>query len=184
MKRQRFSLVELLVVIVIIVLLASIAVPAYFMVKRKSKNYQARVDLQQVKVAITNYDSDYSMRPFSTDHSTDICVTTDESINDLWTLLGSSSAGKPYLQLASDGSFADPWGNSYCVSIDLDYDNAVDGTKVGGIGSTGDSYGDQTVNNTSCVVWSKGADELPSSAISDDADENEDNINSWETDGP
>ncbi len=64
MKRQFFTLVELLLVIVIIAILAGIAVPVVGGMNKKGKETKARAEINAIVTAIKQYEADYGTLPF------------------------------------------------------------------------------------------------------------------------
>ena len=92
-----------------------------------------------------------------------------------------------------DGTFRDPWGNPYIVTIDCDYDNkCLDGFyRVGtvssenGVKGFGGLYQSKVNNpysfeaNLPVMVWSFGPDGKINSKKSANLVENKDNILSW-----
>lgn len=58
MKKRYFTLVELLTVIAIIAVLAGIAIPAVGIAKQKAKQTQARVDINSIEMALSEYEKD------------------------------------------------------------------------------------------------------------------------------
>ena len=64
MKRQFFTLVELLVVIVIIAILAGIAFPVIGGMNRKGKETRARAEINAIVTAIKQYEADYGTLPY------------------------------------------------------------------------------------------------------------------------
>jgi prepilin-type N-terminal cleavage/methylation domain-containing protein len=64
MKTKRgFTLVELLVVIAIIAILAGLLLPTLAMVKKKAQIKMAKLDMKNIELAVTQYESDYSRLP-------------------------------------------------------------------------------------------------------------------------
>lgn len=64
MKRQFFTLVELLLVIVIIAILAGIAVPVVGGMNKKGRETKARAEINAIVTAIKQYEADYGTLPF------------------------------------------------------------------------------------------------------------------------
>lgn len=60
-----FTLVELLTVIAVIAILAGIAVPVIVGMSNKGKETTARADMNSIKLALTQFKSDYSVWPVS-----------------------------------------------------------------------------------------------------------------------
>ena len=63
MKRYSFTLVELLTVIAVIAILAGIAIPVVIGMQSKGKETAARADMNAIKIALTQFKTDYSIFP-------------------------------------------------------------------------------------------------------------------------
>lgn len=77
MKRQFFTLVELLLVIAIIAILAGIAIPVVGGMNKKGKETKARSEINAIITAIKQYEADYGTLPFipSSNSENDIFIT-------------------------------------------------------------------------------------------------------------
>ncbi|NQZ71091.1 MAG: type II secretion system protein [Lentisphaeria bacterium] len=179
MKKQNFTLVEILVVMVIITILTAFAMGAYATVKKKAYRAQTISAMKSLETAIRSYESTYNQLPF-----TIVTADVDVQVNDtndvagdgyqlLITTLAGTDAAKnprkiPFLTLDADGSFTDAWGEALFVSFDLSYDGAVDEDKIFGYG----------LLSRTIAIWSKGPD------MGHDVDDanvlNDYNVNSWE----
>lgn len=147
-----FSLIELLVVIGIIALLASLIFPAISMVKENARKTQAKAMATNLVMAIKQYETTYGLLPVK---STDVTNPTHEVLKDdatydlLIELLSrvngpgswdgtNGSASDPgnvrktrFLEVPSTydvhHAYVDPWGNRFRVGIDANYDKKVTG---------------------------------------------------------
>lgn len=155
MKRQFFTLVELLLVIAIIAILAGIAIPVVGGMNKKGRETKARAEINAIVTAIKQYEADYGTLPFIPDDkpADDIFITSkdntdkyDEVMEILMNLrpdgadfssakkrLGNPK-NKRYLdppskkvKVGSDEGyyFLDPWGRRYNIALDTGYDGKV-----------------------------------------------------------
>ncbi|MDP9099040.1 MAG: type II secretion system GspH family protein [Verrucomicrobiota bacterium] len=147
MKRRAlraFTLIELLVVIVIITILAGLAFPVFQSVQNQAKKTQAKNDIIQLVTAVNAFYTEYGKYPIATD-DTAIANTADL----LYTLravpagANAADATNPrkiaFLNVpdakdpasprsgikSSDGQWYDPWGSTYKLAIDGNYDNQL-----------------------------------------------------------
>lgn len=125
-----FTLIEILVVMVIIGLLASLIAPKLFNKLGKSKQKAAKAQIEMIGTALDAFRLDVGRYP-----------TTEEGLEVLWKNPGNIEGWDgPYLPKAVK---ADPWGNSYVYKSpgghgDYDlYSLGADG-KVGGKGENKD----------------------------------------------
>lgn len=63
MSRRCFTLVELLTVVAVIAILAGITIPVVVGMSSKGKEVTARADMNAIKLALTQFKSDYSVWP-------------------------------------------------------------------------------------------------------------------------
>ncbi|RKY37544.1 MAG: hypothetical protein DRP78_00800 [Candidatus Omnitrophota bacterium] len=82
-KNKGFSLIEMIMVVIIVGLLASIAVPNYRKMLERSKYAQAKNNLQSMRNALTDY---YTENDVFTDNITDLetQINADFSDNNDW----------------------------------------------------------------------------------------------------
>jgi general secretion pathway protein G len=73
MRRQAFTLVELLVVVIIIAILAAIAIPKFTNASLRSKESSLKGELKLLRDAVANYDADTTGYPAQI---TDLMATT------------------------------------------------------------------------------------------------------------
>jgi len=97
---KNFTLIEMVVVIVIIALLASIVTPMYFRHVRKAKISTAKAQIQMLEQAIFDYRLDISKLPEGGGNLQELLKNV--SGNEKW--------DGPYLKAAIP---KDPWGNDY-----------------------------------------------------------------------
>lgn len=102
MNRRYFTLTELMVVIVILVLLASIATPMVFRHIRNARIASAKAQIQSFESAIRDYHTDTNTYP----EKLEDLLERPEDMDD------ESKWDGPYLE-AKKGIPKDPWGNDY-----------------------------------------------------------------------
>ena len=130
LQKRRFTLIEVVIVIVILVTLASIATPMYLNYISNANIGAAKSQVKLLSDALTGYKTDNKDFP-SEESGLQALV---ENIDDLETWRG------PYLQ----GSLPkDPWGNAYvytCPGEHGDYDLVSYGAdgQPGGTGENAD----------------------------------------------
>ena len=99
-RRQRFTLIEVVVAIVIVVTLASVAAPLYLNYIKKANVGAAKTQIKLLEQALTDYKLDTGKFP-ETDDGLQVLV---ENTNDVEKWDG------PYIKPAVP---KDPWGNDY-----------------------------------------------------------------------
>lgn len=91
MKHRFFTLVELLTVIAVIAILAGIAIPVVVGMQSKGRETAARADMNAIKLALTQFKTDYSIFPIAPPASGDKLLkaafksgdsTADDTLND------------------------------------------------------------------------------------------------------
>lgn len=186
-SRRAFSLLELLVVITIIAILATLMFPAAGMIKHKADQAHAKNTALNLKTAITAYQADYRRYPVAKDASEPKVLLSGHELMDV--LLASETASEPEglnprgipfftdkdakpmgggkyrrgLRVESDGAgeLWDPWGNHYHVLLDLDGNGRIATPNWDGSASP--------LIYDSVLVWSPGKD----------PDAPEDNVKTW-----
>ena len=149
-----FTLLELMAVIVIVVVLAGFLFPAAHSVLEHARKVQAKNDLLQIETAVNAFYTEYGRYPtnvtggdasygpgfLSSKALFDELRAKSASLNTRQIVFISptedASQTNPKGKIGSDGQFHDPWGTSYSIKIDADYDNEV-GNPYGGNGGGG-----------------------------------------------
>ena len=171
-KRQlsAFTLIELLIVIVIIAILASVAFPVTALVMEQARKAEAKNEVTNLVNAIKMYDLEYGKLPFQAGEGGESDLEMDTFQDNIISVLagynvdGLNPRLKPFYegktaknsdaQKPAGGLFgsdeqlqlADPWGNEYFITIDSNYDNIIQDLP----GSEGDDV------RTKVAVWTKG----------------------------
>ena len=131
MKSSRaFTLIELLIVIAIIGILMSLLFPAVNAAIDSARTAQAKNDVTQIATAVTAYETEYGkLPPTGTTVSGTLLqalvgVTTNGNPRKI-VFIEVNAAKKGKSGTNSSGQFVDPWGNSYKIALDDDYDNTI-----------------------------------------------------------
>ena len=142
MKSSRaFTLIELLIVIAILGILMALLFPAVQGALEAAKKTQAKNDVVQIATAITAYETEYGRLPLTNKTSVDselvlalIGGAANTNNPRQITFLEVQAAKKGKGGTNSSGDFVDPWGGTYKIAFDSDYDNRI--TTAGTNGST------------------------------------------------
>jgi prepilin-type N-terminal cleavage/methylation domain-containing protein len=162
-RAAAFTLIELLVVISIIAVLAGLAFPAATGALNSARKAEARNDVQQIVAAVKAFQSEYGRMPTSdiNNNSSDLpdhyyssnrnimraLLGQDTTLNPKGiSFLEVKPAGKNRSGLNSGGEFVDPWGQSYIIKLDTNYNGRTE------------YYGDRFF---SVIVFSSGPDKSP-----------------------
>lgn len=135
-----FTLIELLIVIAIIGILMALLFPAVGSAIDAARRAQAKNDVTQLATAVTAYETEYGRLPGSNSSDNKATVTkalvetlTAQSTNDnprKITFIEINSWKKGKSGTNASGDFLDPWGGSYYVALDYDYNNTL-GVSIG-----------------------------------------------------
>ncbi len=185
-----FTLIELLVVITIIVILMGLLFPAFRGVQDQAKKTQAKNDLTQIVTAVNAFYTEYGKYPVVTDD------TPPSSTADLFYTLRAIPSGanandatnprkvvflsppdakdqtNPRSGIkAADGQWYDPWGTSYKIAIDGNYDEQIANPYSANAGSSPIRLG--------IIAWSLGSDQAGGSGDKKTGS-NADDVISWQ----
>ena len=142
-----FTLIELLVVITILGILMSLGVSGASAIRNQAKNAQARNDCAGLSTAIKAFYSDYSryptarrddvtLEPATTPSGNSEVIgaltATDATLNPRQVMYyenknaKKSKTGAGYIGGLAEGALFDPWGNTYGVLLDGDFDGKLE----------------------------------------------------------
>jgi prepilin-type N-terminal cleavage/methylation domain-containing protein len=173
-----FTLIEILVVISIIVILASLAFAAGQMAIKHARMTAAKADENAIQIALDGYYAEYSKLPLASSASAEIDTTSEAGRQLIAVLLGQEDSSDSMLNprrvsflnlregknkangIIHQGSGSgagsivgifDPWGNPYKIVFDTDFSGQIpDPLKSGAV-----------VRNRTSIVYTTGYDKLP-----------------------
>ena len=127
--RRAFTLVEIIVVVTIIAILATIIAPRVWTNVVKANNSKAQTEVRSIASVVTNYMLDMQQSRPDDNFTLDLLLIPAED--------GGGPSG-PYLQKADD--LLDPWGREYLIIIpgEVNYDFDVVSMGEDGELNTGD----------------------------------------------
>jgi general secretion pathway protein G len=130
--RHFFTLMEMLVVVGIIMLIAAIAMPAYFKIQDNASKAAARAQIKSFETAIAAFRMDMGRFP--------------RSLDELMTSTGDRKWNGPYL---GNTTFIpkDPWGNPYLFQCPGSGDRPFEITSYGSDGTAGGSGSGMDISN-------------------------------------
>ena len=198
--KRAFTLLELLVVISIIAVLAGILLPVSGAVMENARKVQAKSTEMQIITAVKSFQTDYGLYPVmpsdSANGTQDVTYGEGTLASKLMDLLRADGQGydvagttintrrivyiempvvknfaKPVNGIGQDGMPYDPWGRTYFIKIDSNYDNAVSNPYQKNAGF--DPIG------TGVVVYSFGKDK-DSDPSDKNAAKSKDDVISWQ----
>jgi prepilin-type N-terminal cleavage/methylation domain-containing protein len=143
-KAAGFTLVEMLVVVAIIAILASILIPTVGSARKAAQRRKAELECNAIKTAVEQFFSDFKYMPWGDQDDARGRVGADQWADDAESqkavmafLRGENKLGKAYIEVSSrdskasvdaddDGVFYDPWKNPYRIGLDRNLDQQVD----------------------------------------------------------
>ena len=169
-RRSGFSRSEVIFLIGIILLAASIMLPAREFVRRWQRLVMARGDLRSIATAVRHYHSRYNLWPgqsgrqggdihYGPRHSNSEVMNVLRAVegpgnpkhaanSNRVVFLDVAACGPGLSGLNSHGEFIDPWGSQYHIVLDLDYDNIC--------ASSDTIY--TRIQGEGVIAWSNGPD--------------------------
>ncbi|CAN5783240.1 hypothetical protein BH09VER1_BH09VER1_17990 [soil metagenome] len=166
MKSSRgFTLIELLIVIAIIGILMALLFPAVQGAIDSARRAQAKNDVTQIATAINAYVTEYGKMPMTSISGDTTVMLSTNGDAVLAALMGVNTNLNPralvFLEVndakkgksgITNGTFVDPWGGAYYVTLDGDYDNKI---TVPGAGSN--TAIRKTVGVCNTNAWNDGS---------------------------
>ncbi|HCE42986.1 MAG TPA: hypothetical protein DET40_05525 [Lentisphaeria bacterium] len=161
--KRKFTLIEVLVVMAIIAILASLLFPVISKVKLNARITEAKSQMILMENAISNYETAYLTMPWSDGTTDSPSSTLNDAVWHDWTsadqcryydklmeLLACSNTPNAYglrntretrflqpPQKLSETGIVDFWGNRFGVAMDLNSDGRISGTGTHLDGQTG-----------------------------------------------
>lgn len=181
-----FTLIEMLVVIGIIALLATIAVPAANGVLQRARALQAKTMMKGVEVAVNAYKSEYGRLPLAAGSSGEVTYALgpggegDNGLDLLETLMADTNQvttnprqikfyDPPTAKgnrngYVEDVGLVDPWGNGITLLINYDYETTPISNPYAHL------TGEPENLNSAAILYSSGPDRISN---------NKDDVRSW-----
>lgn len=189
MKKLSFTLIELLIVVVIISILMSVAIPAIFSAKEKADITKATTQMNAIKMACENYYHEYQELPLfgsgksggvvdankgsKTDYETLLSVLCKKKYAGKGNMAAGNKRGMPFWEPPPDFTnsnfeYKDPWGHYYIIWFDhkdrdkvgtAESGNDVVNGKVHVISYGPDEKEDITESNTQ-LIWNGNSGDL------------------------
>lgn len=138
-----FTLIELLIVISIIAILASLAFPAVQGALGQGKKAQARNDVNQIAMAFKAYQLEYGRLPgtnssdgTAAENWISVLIGSNATLNPRNIVFFEPKAGKSGQGGLIGSTYNDPWGRPYEVTLDYNYDNKIATTVPTGTNAT------------------------------------------------
>jgi len=127
---KRFTLIEMLVVIAIIVILAGLVFPALGLARQNARKSKANSECQSLKTAIIMYESEFSCWPATVTSSNEGKALSDGDYKEMCKYLtGENGKKMVFYEVGVDyeegKGILDPWGVPYQVILDADFDGKI-----------------------------------------------------------
>lgn len=152
-KSKQFTIIEMLVVLAIISLIVGMLLTGISIARESARETRAKAEMQQIKMAVTQYLSTFKDFPFS-----GASVTSDDNPSStwgvMWTYLNGTANTRKQSFIKGEINTT-PWGGNYTLAVDNDYTNQITGA-----GLNNSTVGDKV------ALWC--------------ADKDGDEINTWE----
>ena len=133
-RRQRFTLIEVVVAIVIVVTLASVAAPLYLNYIKKANVGAAKTQIKLIEDALTGYRLDIGSYPSGDAGLQNLVENTDN--NEKW--------NGPYIKPSVP---KDPWGNDYIYKCPGDENRPFEIISYGADGEPGGEDENADINS-------------------------------------
>ncbi|HLD25033.1 MAG TPA: type II secretion system protein GspG [Patescibacteria group bacterium] len=133
MKRNGFSLMELLISVSIIAILVAIGVASYATINKQSRDTKRKSDLEQIRSALEMYRADNGFYPAVGSGTWVLASSSTDSLIGLTPSLVSTyiavvpldpKSTQSYMYIATNGSGGNYYG--YCLSSTLEAENPSD----------------------------------------------------------
>ena len=127
-KEKGFTLVELMIVIIILTILTSIAVPSYMVLRTRAKVAAVKAELRNIATALGVFEADWEQYPATGKHEAELEGDATATIN------------KDRTVYMNPVPLYDNWGNAYVYEQQGDSPNAA-GYSIKSLGEDGEPGG-------------------------------------------
>ncbi len=137
-KTKQFTIIEMLVVLAIISLIVGMLLTGIGIARESARETRAKAEMQQIKMAVTQYKSTYKGFPFPHGDYPNIlgskssATSNGGSEGDYEDFMDALKGTNPRKQAFIKGTLEkSPWGGDYYIVIDKDYENSVNPNDTG-----------------------------------------------------
>jgi type II secretory pathway pseudopilin PulG len=121
-NRNAFTLIELLIVIVVIMVLVGILMPTLYGTKTNAKDRQALAEMKALETAIINYKFANREWPYIGAHNQDVlCSNSNHEVVSKLLDEEPPLIDESDFRMDKNKNVLDPWGNVYVIKLDTDY---------------------------------------------------------------